>query len=218
MALFFGLQSLQAYAIFGWFAQLWRDSGYSATTAGALAGLVAGTSIPLSLWLPNVLARTPDSRRVLYPVIAAYPIGYVGLMVAPYSLAPLWAVLVGVGTVTFPLILTLVGLRAHTPEGTAALSAFTQSTGYLIAAAGPFAVGPAARRHRRLDGAAVAAAGVGAAAVLAGGVRRQAAVRRGPARRQCVWTACHSNVAVTLDFWKGLSAASAPSGNVTTKR
>ena len=141
MALFFGLQSLQAYAIFGWFATLWRDSGYSATTAGALAGLVAGTSIPLSLWLPNVLARTPDSRRVLFPVIAAYPIGYVGLMVAPYSLAPLWAVIVGVGTVTFPLILTLVGLRAHTPEGTAALSAFTQSTGYLIAAAGPFAVG-----------------------------------------------------------------------------
>lgn len=141
MALFFGLQSLQAYAIFGWFAQLWRDSGYSATTAGVLAGLVAGTSIPLSLWLPNVLARTPDSRRVLFPVIAAYPIGYVGLMVAPYDLAPLWALIVGVGTVTFPLILTLVGLRAHTAEGTAALSAFTQSTGYLIAAAGPFAVG-----------------------------------------------------------------------------
>ena len=35
MALFFGLQSLQAYAVFGWFAQLWRDSGYSATVAGA---------------------------------------------------------------------------------------------------------------------------------------------------------------------------------------
>ena len=29
MVLFFGLQSLQAYSIFGWFAQLWRDNGYS---------------------------------------------------------------------------------------------------------------------------------------------------------------------------------------------
>lgn len=141
MALFFGLQSLQAYAIFGWFAQLWRDSGYSPAVAGVLAGLVAGTSIPLSLWLPNVLARSGDPRRVLFPVIAAYPVGYVGLMLAPYSLAPLWALIVGVGTVTFPLILTLIGLRAHTAHGTAALSAFTQSTGYLIAAAGPFAVG-----------------------------------------------------------------------------
>ncbi|MFC7495926.1 MULTISPECIES: MFS transporter [unclassified Nocardioides] len=141
MALFFGLQSLQAYAIFGWFAQLWRDSGYGATTAGVLAGLVAGTSIPLSLWLPNVLARSATPWRVLFVVIGTYPIGYVGLMVAPYSLAPLWAVVVGVGTVTFPLILTLIGLRARTPQGTAALSAFTQSAGYLVAVGGPFAIG-----------------------------------------------------------------------------
>jgi CP family cyanate transporter-like MFS transporter len=141
MALFFGLQSLQAYAIFGWFAQLWRDSGYSATVAGVLAGVLAGTAIPLSLWLPNVLARTADPRWVLFAVIACYPVGYVGLMIAPHDLAILWAVIVGIGTVTFPLILTLIGLRARTPEGTAALSAFTQSTGYLIAAAGPFAVG-----------------------------------------------------------------------------
>jgi CP family cyanate transporter-like MFS transporter len=78
---------------------------------------------------------------VLFAVIACYPVGYVGLMIAPHALAPLWAVIVGVATVTFPLILTLIGLRARTPEGTAALSAFTQSTGYLIAAAGPFTVG-----------------------------------------------------------------------------
>jgi CP family cyanate transporter-like MFS transporter len=141
MALFFGLQSLQAYAVFGWFAQLWRDSGYSAAVAGLLAGVVAGTAIPLSLWLPNVLAHSADPRRLMLAVIAAYPVGYAGLMVAPYALAPVWAVLVGIGTVTFPLILTLIGLRARTPEGTAALSAFTQSTGYLIAAIGPFLIG-----------------------------------------------------------------------------
>lgn len=141
MALFFGLQSLEAYAVFGWIAQLWRDSGYSAAVAGALAGLLAGTAIPLSLWLPNVLARSADPRRVMFAVIACYPIGYLGLIIAPHRLAPVWAVAVGVATVTFPLILTLIGLRARTPEGTAALSAFTQSTGYLIAAAGPFTVG-----------------------------------------------------------------------------
>jgi CP family cyanate transporter-like MFS transporter len=87
------------------------------------------------------VARNADPRRVLFAVISCYPVGYVGLMIAPHALAPVWAVVVGVATVTFPLILTLIGLRARTPEGTAALSAFTQSTGYLIAAAGPFAVG-----------------------------------------------------------------------------
>ncbi|GAB2460792.1 CynX/NimT family MFS transporter [Nocardioides hungaricus] len=141
MAVFFGLQSLQAYAIFGWFAQLWRDSGYSAAAAGVLAGVLAGTAVPLSLWLPNVLARSEDPRRVLYTVISVYPVGFVGLMLAPHSLAIVWALLIGIATGTFPLILTLIGLRARTPEGTAALSAFTQSTGYLLAAVGPFLVG-----------------------------------------------------------------------------
>ena len=52
-----------------------------------------------------------------------------------------WAVLVGIGTATFPLILTLIGLRARTPAGTAALSGFAQSIGYLIAGIGPFGIG-----------------------------------------------------------------------------
>ncbi|WP_245644628.1 MFS transporter [Nocardioides jensenii] len=141
MALFFGLQSLQAYAIFGWFAQLWRDNGYSATTAGLLLGVVAAISIPLSLWIPAAAARRTDQRGVLLAVMACYPIGYVGLMLAPHSLAFVWAVLVGIGACTFPLILTMIGLRSRTPAGTAALSGFTQSAGYLLAAVGPFTVG-----------------------------------------------------------------------------
>ena len=35
MVLVFGLQSMQAYSIFGWFSQLWRDNGYDAGQAGA---------------------------------------------------------------------------------------------------------------------------------------------------------------------------------------
>ena len=30
MTLFFGLQSLKAYVVFGWFATLWRDAGFGA--------------------------------------------------------------------------------------------------------------------------------------------------------------------------------------------
>ena len=49
--------------------------------------------------------------------------------------------LVGVAASVFPVVLTLIGLRARTSEGTAALSGFTQSVGYLIAAIGPFGMG-----------------------------------------------------------------------------
>ena len=141
LATYFGLQSLQAYAIFGWFAQLWRDNGYSAGTAGLLVGLLTGVTIPLSYVLPRVLVASPRPAVVLLAVVACYPVAYVGLMVAPASLAVLWALLTGAGTTTFPLILTLIGLRARTAEGTATLSAFTQSAGYLLAVVGPFVVG-----------------------------------------------------------------------------
>jgi len=50
-------------------------------------------------------------------------------------------VLVGVAASVFPVALTLIGLRSRTREGTAALSGFTQSVGYLIAAIGPFGMG-----------------------------------------------------------------------------
>jgi CP family cyanate transporter-like MFS transporter len=141
MALFFGLQSLQAYSIFGWFAQLWRDSGYSATEAGLLVAIVASVSIPLSLWLPAASARREDQRVLILTVLGCYLVGYSLLLVDAHTWAIPAALLVGVGCCVFPVVLTLIGLRAHTPDGTAALSGFTQSLGYLIAAIGPFAVG-----------------------------------------------------------------------------
>jgi CP family cyanate transporter-like MFS transporter len=141
MATFFAFQSLQAYVCFGWFATLWRDAGFSPTEAGLLVGLLAATAIPLSLWAPAKLARSADPRALLFAIMGCYIVGYVGLMVAPDSLAVIWAIFVGAGTTTFPLILVLVGLRARTPEGTAALSGVTQSLGYLVAAAGPFTIG-----------------------------------------------------------------------------
>ena len=183
MALFFGLQSMHAYAIFGWFAQLWRDEGYSPTAAGLLVGLVAATSVPLSLWLPAAAARRHDQSGILLAVMACYPVAYVGLMLAPHDLAVVWAVVVGAGTCTFPLILTLIGLRSRTPAGTAALSGFTQSAGYLLAALGPFTVGAALRRDRRLDRAAVVPDRADRAAGRRRLVRRPAGVRRGPAAR-----------------------------------
>lgn len=141
MALSFGLQSLQAYAIFGWVPAVYRDAGFTAVEAGLLLGVVTGTSIPLSFIVPALAARRPDIRWLIWTLVLAYPVGYLGLVVAPHSLAILWAAVLGVGTSTFPLVLGLIALRARTADGTAALSGFTQSAGYLMSAIGPFGVG-----------------------------------------------------------------------------
>jgi MFS transporter, CP family, cyanate transporter len=141
MALFFGFQSLQAYSVFGWFAKIYHDAGFSPGTAGLLLGVITAMSIPLSFWLPAWAARMEKQTWLIVALVACYPVGYLGLMVAPRAGAWLWAALVGVGASVFPVVLTLIGLRARTSEGTAALSGFTQSVGYLIAAVGPFGMG-----------------------------------------------------------------------------
>jgi MFS transporter, CP family, cyanate transporter len=141
MALFFGFQSLQAYSVFGWFAQVYRDAGFSPGTAGLLLGVITAMSIPLSFWLPAYAARLEHQTWLIVVLVACYPVGYVGLILAPVGGAWLWAALVGIAASVFPVVLTLIGLRARTSEGTAALSGFTQSVGYLIAAIGPFGMG-----------------------------------------------------------------------------
>jgi CP family cyanate transporter-like MFS transporter len=141
MAMFFGLQSLLAYAVFGWFAKIFRDAGFSPGTAGLLLGVVTAMSIPLSFWLPAWAARMTNQTWLVVALVGCYPVGFLGMIVAPVSGAWVWAVVIGTGAAVFPVALTLIGLRARTPEGTAALSGFTQSVGYLLAAIGPFGVG-----------------------------------------------------------------------------
>jgi CP family cyanate transporter-like MFS transporter len=53
----------------------------------------------------------------------------------------LWLLLLAVGMASFPMVLTLIGLRARTAETTTALSTFAQGWGYVLAGFGPLLVG-----------------------------------------------------------------------------
>ncbi len=141
MTLFFGLQSLQAYAVFGWLPQIFRDAGFSATTAGLLLGVTTATSIPISLVLPGLTARGRHQPAIIAGLCASYVVGYLGLILDARASPWLWALSIGIGTGIFPLALTLIALRARTSEGTAALSGFAQSIGYLLAGVGPLMMG-----------------------------------------------------------------------------
>ena len=141
MAVFFGAQSMQAYAVFGWLPQIFRDAGFSAQTAGLLLGASTAISIPVSFALPSIAVRLTNQAPLVVGLCGCYALGYLGLILWPAQGALAWALLIGTGTGMFPLVLTLIGLRARTSDGTAALSGFTQSVGYLIAAVGPFMMG-----------------------------------------------------------------------------
>jgi len=141
LALFFGMQSLQAYAVFGWLPEIYQEAGFSAQTAGLLLGVTTAVGIPIALVLPGWAARRANQSPFVVWLCACYVVGYVGLIVWPVEGAWVWASLIGIGTGIFPLTLTLIGLRTRTSAGTAALSGFAQSVGYLIAAAGPLMMG-----------------------------------------------------------------------------
>jgi CP family cyanate transporter-like MFS transporter len=141
MAIFFGSQSLGAYIVMGWMPQILRDAGIDATQAGLLLALTTAIGIPVSLVLPAVAARLPDQRVVAGGLTLVTGFGYLGLAMAPATVPWLWATLIGIGNGSFPLALAMIGLRTRTAGYTASLSGFTQSAGYLLAAAGPLAFG-----------------------------------------------------------------------------
>jgi len=141
LMVFFGVQGLEAYIVIGWSAEYLRDMGLSAATAGLLLGLNQVIGIPLSAVVPALTVRPRLQRPLLLGFMSCYAIGWIGLWVAPRTAPWLWMVFLSVAMASFPMILTLIGLRARTPETTAALSTFVQSWGYLISAVGPLLVG-----------------------------------------------------------------------------
>lgn len=141
VAVYFGTQSMIAYIMFGWLAKILTDGGYTTSQAGMVLGAFTALSIPVSMVVPTVASRFRDQRPVVAGLVAFYAIGFAGLWFAPASTAWIWVMFVGVGMGSFPLALTMLALRTRTPEATAALSAFGQSTGYLIAGVGPILVG-----------------------------------------------------------------------------
>ncbi len=141
MALLFGVQSAQAYAQFGWLPAILVDAGLSGSYAGAMVGLLGAVGVPLTLSLPYLMRRVGDRDWLPGAFSIVSVCGWLGLMLWPAAAPWLWAILLGLGGGAFTWTLTMIGRRARTPGGTAALSSFVQGTGYAVAAIGPFGTG-----------------------------------------------------------------------------
>jgi CP family cyanate transporter-like MFS transporter len=141
MTVLFALQSACAYMVMGYLPSVFVSAGMTAAHAGALLSATFFIGIPVSFVVPVLGARMRDQRALMTGISVAFLAGLVGLALAPVALAWLWVVLLAIGMSTFQLVLALFGLRGGTPAGTAALSTFAQSLGYLGAAGVPFAAG-----------------------------------------------------------------------------
>ncbi|MFF2147288.1 CynX/NimT family MFS transporter [Kitasatospora sp. NPDC058190] len=141
LACFFGLQATGAYVVMGWLPKIFQDSGVDKGTSGVLLAVTMVIGVPVSFVLPNLAARRGDQRPFVVVLASCGIAGYAGLALAPAGAPWVWAVLVGLSNCAFPLVLTMIGLRARTAGGVAQLSAFAQGVGYLISIPGPILIG-----------------------------------------------------------------------------
>lgn len=141
LAVFLGLQALEAFSILGWFAAILRDDGIDAARAGWLLSVIMLISAPISTLLPRLTTRFPDQRAIIVPLVLSSALAYALMLVSPSRFALPAMLLLGAGTSTFSLALVLVGLRATTAQGTAELASMVQGVGFLLAGAGPILFG-----------------------------------------------------------------------------
>jgi CP family cyanate transporter-like MFS transporter len=142
VTLYTGLQSLLFYASLTWLSPLFQAHGWSAERAGALLAVFSLTQLVATLGLPVLADRTGDRRPWIALAVSACTAGLLALAVAPLAAPWLVAAVIGFGTGgMFAMALTLLVDAAADPAASRRLSGMAFLVGYLLAAAGPAAVG-----------------------------------------------------------------------------
>ncbi len=140
LSMLFIANSMNLYAMFTWLPIRLADAGLSEASAGAHLALFAGIGIVPSLLVPGLAARG-HTFALAAGCVVAFVAGYLGLLLSPAHLTTLWTMIGGLGGGSFPLVLTMIGLRSATPATAGAVSAFVQTVGYCGAMTGPLIFG-----------------------------------------------------------------------------
>lgn len=141
LALFFGIQSMQAYVTFGWLAQILRDAGVAPATASLLLSYNSALGFPAALVMPIVVAKSRDLRPYVVVFSVFLATGFLGIWLAPLTATVLWVTLISVAGFSFPMALALITARTRDPHVTGSVSGLTQSVGYVFSGLGPLVVG-----------------------------------------------------------------------------
>ncbi|MCM2438531.1 CynX/NimT family MFS transporter [Agrobacterium vitis] len=137
VTLLMGVTSLLYYALVGWLPAILTSSGFSASQAGTLHGVMQFAWAVPGLVLGPIVAGLKDQRWLTALMGILTGIAFVGLYIAP-SLAALWVPCFGLGTGAGMLLaLIFIGLRTGNASQAATLSGMVQCIGNLLAACGP---------------------------------------------------------------------------------
>jgi CP family cyanate transporter-like MFS transporter len=142
VTLLMGLQSALAYCVFGWMIPILRDRGLDGTSAGAVVSLSVAAQAISCLVAPHIAVRGRDQRLVSLVLTFAAIAALFGQLFGPIWTVWVWAALQGVGQGgLLAVALTVIVLRSPNAQVAAHLSGMAQFVGYILAAAGPLAMG-----------------------------------------------------------------------------
>ena len=142
VTVYMGLQSLLFYSALSWLPTLLREHGIDREAAGALLSVMLLAGVPTCLIVPIFAVRGRDQRPAVAAMLVLAALGFLGLLVAPDAAPALWATLLGFSQGgLLALSFLFFSLRTTDQAQAAQLSAMAQTVGYLVAAAGPLAVG-----------------------------------------------------------------------------
>jgi len=135
-----GLQSMIFYTSSAWLPEIFISQGLSANKAGWMVSIMQLAQLPLTFAIPIIADKLPSQKPLAILASVLFAIGFLGIALGFTSLTVLWMIFLGcAGGTAFGLTMMLFTLRTKTAFAAADLSGFAQSTGYLLAAAGPVA-------------------------------------------------------------------------------
>ncbi|HTH95968.1 MAG TPA: MFS transporter [Stellaceae bacterium] len=136
-----GTNSVLFYIMISWLPAVFISSGYNATEAGSLHGIMQLSGALSGLVMGPIVQRMHDQRAAAVLTGLLTALGLLGLLFLP-GWGLFWAICIGSGLgASFLLSLIFIGLRTQSPRQAAALSGMAQCAGYFLAAFGPPASG-----------------------------------------------------------------------------
>lgn len=149
-----GFQSMIFYTTAAWFPEMFKAQGLTSAEAGIMFSIMQLAQIPMTFITPLIAGRLKDQRPIILIYASFYVVGFGGLLMGWTDFSILWMILLGfAGGASFSMCMMFFTLRSKDAYEAADLSGFSQSLGYLIAAAGPVLYGYLYEKYSSFDSA-----------------------------------------------------------------
>ena len=143
LMLFMGTQAMLFYCLNAWVPSILRWKGMTAEEAAAAATVLQLVGMPPTIFIP-ILAEKVNWRALILTFDICYIVGLAMFYFVGVDSAMIWVAIFliacGVGS-GFSSCIFLYSKRTTTPAQASAVSGFSQSGGYVLAAVGPVLMG-----------------------------------------------------------------------------